>query len=100
MSKRTVAILTGGGDCAGLNAAIRGIAKTAMTDYGWKVLGIADGYDGLINGKYWELKNADVSNICRLAERFSALPIRLVLLHMLRKRVLLQRMFLTLSSKI
>jgi len=66
MKKRTVAILTGGGDCPGLNAAIRGIAKVAMLDFGWDVLGIKDGYDGLIEGRYWKLQNSDVSNILPL----------------------------------
>ena len=50
MSKeiRTMGILTGGGDCPGLNAVIRAVVKAATVQYGWKVLGIQDGYDGLI----------------------------------------------------
>ena len=38
----------GGGDCAGLNAAIRGVVKTAILRYGWRVIGITNGFDGLI----------------------------------------------------
>lgn len=47
MSK-TIAILTGGGDCPGLNAVIRGVVCAAILDRGWKVLGIEDGFDGLV----------------------------------------------------
>lgn len=47
MSKR-IGILTSGGDCAGLNAAIRGVVHSAY-QRGWTVLGIQDGYMGLFN---------------------------------------------------
>lgn len=47
MSK-TIAILTGGGDCPGLNAVIRGVVRAATLQRGWRVLGIEDGFDGLI----------------------------------------------------
>lgn len=66
MSKRTVAILTGGGDCPGLNAAIRGIAKTSINDYGWNVVGIQDGYNGLMHDIKQDLTFKDVSNILPL----------------------------------
>jgi len=46
---RTIAILTGGGDCPGLNAVIRGVVRAAVFKRGWKVLGIADGFDGLVH---------------------------------------------------
>ncbi|MEE9235799.1 MAG: ATP-dependent 6-phosphofructokinase [Candidatus Acidoferrales bacterium] len=45
---RTIGISTGGGDAPGLNAVIRGVVKTALLDYGWRVIGIQDGFDGLI----------------------------------------------------
>ncbi|MBI4443050.1 MAG: 6-phosphofructokinase [Acidobacteria bacterium] len=45
---KTIGILTGGGDCPGLNAVIRAVVKAATIKYGWTVLGILDGYDGLI----------------------------------------------------
>ncbi len=56
-------ILTSGGDAPGLNAAIRGVARTAMDQYGMKVLGIQHGYRGLITGVARELKPDDVSGI-------------------------------------
>jgi 6-phosphofructokinase 1 len=61
--KKKIAMLTGGGDCPGLNAVIRAVAKTAINDYGMKVIGIEDGYEGLIENKYRELKYSDVSGI-------------------------------------
>ncbi len=46
--KLTIGISTGGGDCPGLNAVIRGATRAAILRHGWRVLGIADGFDGLI----------------------------------------------------
>lgn len=66
MAKRTVAILTGGGDCPGLNATIRAIAKTVIVDYGWDVVGILDGYYGMIYNRTVPLTFSDVSNILPL----------------------------------
>ncbi|MGE5795181.1 MAG: 6-phosphofructokinase [Ignavibacteria bacterium] len=65
MSKQKVmriGVLTGGGDCPGLNAVIRGVTKPAQ-DYGMSVLGILDGFEGLVEGRARELKNEDVSGI-------------------------------------
>ncbi len=45
---RTIGICTGGGDCPGLNAVIRAAVKTAILKYNWRVIGIRDGFDGLI----------------------------------------------------
>ncbi|MFZ1289565.1 MAG: ATP-dependent 6-phosphofructokinase [Melioribacteraceae bacterium] len=59
---KRIGILTGGGDCPGLNAVIRGVAKPAH-DNGLTVLGIQDGFEGLVEGKATELYNKDVSGI-------------------------------------
>jgi 6-phosphofructokinase 1 len=59
---KRIGILTGGGDCPGLNAVIRGITKPAQ-DYGMSVLGILDGFEGLVEGRARELSNEDVSGI-------------------------------------
>ncbi len=56
-------ILTSGGDAPGLNAAIRGVARTAIDEYGMKVIGIEDGFKGLIEGRYRELRSKDFSGI-------------------------------------
>jgi 6-phosphofructokinase 1 len=46
---KTIGILTGGGDCPGLNAVIRGVVKSAIIRHGWRVIGIEDGFDGLLS---------------------------------------------------
>jgi len=58
-----IAILTGGGDCPGLNAVIRAVAKTAMNDYGIDVWGLEDGFHGLIHRRVRHLDNMAVSGI-------------------------------------
>jgi 6-phosphofructokinase 1 len=58
-----IGILTGGGDCPGLNAVIRAVAKAAMNDFGWRVVGLRDGYAGLVLRDSVELTNERVSNI-------------------------------------
>jgi 6-phosphofructokinase 1 len=59
---RKIGVLTGGGDCPGLNAVIRGVTKPAQ-DYGMTVFGIQDGFEGFVEGKAKELRNEDVSGI-------------------------------------
>jgi phosphofructokinase-like protein len=49
MKKWKLAILTGGGDAPGLNAVIRAAVKTAYKEYDCEVLGILDGFDGLLD---------------------------------------------------
>ena len=58
-------MLTSGGDCQGLNAALRGVAKTLYNELGDKVTiyGIRDGYRGLIEGDYHEMLPEDFSDI-------------------------------------
>jgi 6-phosphofructokinase 1 len=61
---RKIGISTGGGDCPGLNAVIRAIVRAAKLHYRWDVIGIEDGFDGLIyarNLKLLELR--DISGI-------------------------------------
>lgn len=62
MIKR-IGVLTGGGDCPGLNAVLRGVVKTAMWKYGWEVIGFRDGYRGLVTNDYMKFKPGDVSGI-------------------------------------
>jgi phosphofructokinase-like protein len=61
--KRRLGILTGGGDCPGLNAVIRAIAKPAIQEYGFEVIGFEDGYLGLIEKRFRILSDTDVSGI-------------------------------------
>jgi ATP-dependent phosphofructokinase / diphosphate-dependent phosphofructokinase len=65
-NKRRIAILTGGGDCPGINAVIRAISKKAILEYDMEVIGIKDGYEGLIHNQYRPLSYDDVSGILTL----------------------------------
>ncbi len=62
-SIRRIGILTGGGDCPGLNAVIRAVAKTAIYEYGIECYGIRDGFVGLIENRINPLSLMDVSGI-------------------------------------
>lgn len=59
---RSIGILTSGGDCPGLNAAIRGVAKAAM-HYGIQVIGIQDGFRGLVENRTIPLDTKAVSGL-------------------------------------
>jgi 6-phosphofructokinase 1 len=61
-----IGILSAGGDCPGINAAIRGVGKTAIVEYGMQVIGISDGFLGLINHEFEELTEQKLSGILTL----------------------------------
>ena len=63
---KCVGILTSGGDCPGLNAAIRGVAKPAMSDFHIEVIGIEKGFRGLVENHARVLHLQDVSGILSL----------------------------------
>lgn len=61
---RRIGVLTGGGDCPGLNAVIRGVVKAALNDFRYEVVGIMDSFDGLIQPCCTKmLSESDVSGI-------------------------------------
>ncbi|MEW6455532.1 MAG: ATP-dependent 6-phosphofructokinase [Acidobacteriota bacterium] len=62
MIKR-IGILTGGGDCPGLNAVIRAVVKIAIMEFGIECYGIEDGYKGLVTKKVKKLELDDVAGI-------------------------------------
>lgn len=64
--KRRIGILTSGGDCPGLNACIRGVARASYSMFDAEIVGIQDGYAGLISGDYKEMKQSDFSGILTL----------------------------------
>ena len=66
MTLNRVGILTGGGDCSGLNAVIRAITRAAIIQHNAKVIGIEDGFDGLIFGQYQELSIHNTKDILPL----------------------------------
>jgi 6-phosphofructokinase 1 len=61
-----IGILTAGGDCPGLNAAIRGVAKTALLEQKMQVVGISSGFLGLIENDYFEIQEKHLSGILTL----------------------------------
>ncbi|HIY28223.1 MAG TPA: 6-phosphofructokinase, partial [Firmicutes bacterium] len=65
---KRIGILTSGGDCQGLNAAIRGVAKGLYEHYGKdvEIYGIQDGYRGLIHGEYKLMDRDNFSGILTL----------------------------------
>ena len=60
---RCIGLLTSGGDCPGLNAVIRAIAKAAITHYGIRVIGVQDGFRGLVENRTIALDESAVSGI-------------------------------------
>ena len=66
---KQIAVLTSGGDAPGMNAAIRAVTRTGIQK-GWKVFGVRDGYQGLIEGKMSEMDGRDVSGIIQRGGTF------------------------------
>src|SRR4030043_2372104 len=64
--KKRIALLAGGGDCPGINAVIRAVTKKAIHEKGMEVIGIEDGYHGLVNNRWRTLDYDDVSGILTL----------------------------------
>ncbi len=54
-----IGVLTGGGDCPGLNAVIRAVVRTCDTRYGSSVVGFQDGWRGLLENRRIQLVNDD-----------------------------------------
>lgn len=62
MEKKTIAVLTSGGDAPGMNAAVRAVVRAGISN-GMRVLGVRRGYNGLINGDVFEMNLRSVSDI-------------------------------------
>ena len=63
---KRIGVLTGGGDCPGLNAVLRGLVKTAAFDHSVRVVGFLDGFAGLIRDRTMRLESDTVSGILPL----------------------------------
>jgi len=61
-----IGILSSGGDCPGINATIRGVGKTAVTHYGMDVIGICDGFQGLLTKEFINLDDKALSGLLNL----------------------------------
>ncbi len=60
---KKIALLTGGGDCSGLNAVIRAVVRTAILKYNYEVIGYVGGYFGLFRDEYVPMTLSSVSGI-------------------------------------
>jgi len=58
-----IGILTAGGDCPGLNAAIRGVGKAAQGYYGMQMIGFLDGFRGLVDNRFRRLDGDSLSGV-------------------------------------
>jgi len=58
-----IGVLTGGGDCPGLNSVIRAVTKSAISKYGMEVVGFLDGFKGLVENNYIHLDLKTISGI-------------------------------------
>jgi len=61
--EKTIGLLTAGGDCPGLNAAIRGIGKSAVFENNMQIIGFKDGFRGLFENRTIRLENGSLSGI-------------------------------------
>ncbi len=91
---KCIAVVTSGGDAAGMNAAIRAVARMAI-DRGWEVLGVQHGYAGLISENFVPLGPRSVSGIIQhggtmlgtaRSEEFKKDEAQLRAIHILRSR--------------
>src|SRR5881628_1103593 len=57
-----IGILTGGGDCPGLNAVIRAVGRRSFT-HGWEVVGVREGWRGLVDGIFMPLGPREISGL-------------------------------------
>ncbi len=64
--KKAIGILTGGGDCPGLNAVIRAAGKSLLKDGSYDVIGFKDGFAGMVEAKFKRLNFEDLSGIMHL----------------------------------
>ncbi|GAB6909976.1 6-phosphofructokinase 2 [Desulfosarcina cetonica] len=66
MAIKKVGVLTGGGDCSGLNAVIRAITRTAIIRHNAQVVGIENGFEGMLTKEYMELTVSGTKDILTL----------------------------------
>ncbi len=69
MPRQAIGILTSGGDCPGLNAAIRAAGKAARDHFGMEVIGFQDGFRGLVENRSVRLEGETLSGIITWAAR-------------------------------
>jgi 6-phosphofructokinase 1 len=80
---KRVMVLTGGGDCPGLNAVIRAIVKRASQETDWEVLGSIKAFDGILNEptELMILDSEKVAGIHTRAVQLFRQPTKAALMH-------------------
>ena len=68
---KKIGVFTSGGDAPGMNACIRAVVRTAVF-YGIEVAGIRRGYQGMLEGDFWDMDARSVGNIIHLVEHKTA----------------------------
>ena len=63
---KTIGVMTGGGDCPGLNAAIRAVVRRAIRVYGYRVIGFRRAWEGILEDDWVEMDIGSVSGILPL----------------------------------
>src|SRR5215207_10630645 len=63
---KRIGVLTGGGDAPGLNAVLRAVVRTAERAYGAEVIGVLDGFKGLLDGRFRHVGGPDVRELIRM----------------------------------
>ena len=63
---KRIGVLTGGGDAPGLNAVLRAVVRTAERTYGAEVIGVLDGFKGLLDGRFRHVGGPDVRELIRM----------------------------------
>ena len=58
-----IGLLTGGGDCPGLNAAIRAVVKQGLGEYGHSIIGFRNGWKGVVDGDVLPLERQHIRNV-------------------------------------
>lgn len=58
-----IGLLTGGGDCPGLNAAIRAVVKQGLGEYGHSIIGFRNGWKGVVDGDVMPLERQHIRNV-------------------------------------
>lgn len=66
MKRKRLGILTAGGDCPGLNAVLRAVARTAILRHGYEVIGFEDGYYGLVKNRFRPLDFRNTAGLITL----------------------------------
>ena len=70
---KKIGVLTGGGDCSGLNAVVRAVVLTAINKYGCEVVGFKKGYAGLYANDFMALTVENTKTIADYQSRFEHL---------------------------